>query len=221
MPLRPYLIVLGFVAVGCTDSLGPPSRQSPPLTEALHLLRWAGDATPHFTASGTRLGTGAFQGATADGISLSQNTVTFWAVRGQERSVQINYQSGGDTTHPFLRLTISDPIYVPGVGDLAPGDSVLVSVAVDPQTISVSFEPTGLLFGTPSPMQLWYAGAGGDLNGDGVVDSTDTYIESQLLGMVGRELPTDQWAKISTTQSLVDQSFTTGLQHFSQYAVSF
>jgi len=221
MSVRPYLIALGLLAVGCTDTVGPPSGQSPPLTEALHLLRWAGKMAPHFSASGARLGTGAFQGAAADGISLSQNTVTFWAVRGQERSVQINYQSGSDTTCPFLRLTVSDPTYVPGVGDLAPGDSVLISMTVDPQTISVSFEPTGLLFGTPSPMQLWYGGAGGDLSGDGVVDSTDVYIESQLLGMVYRELPTDQWAKISTTQSLADKSFTTGLQHFSQYAVSF
>ena len=221
MSVRPYLVVLGLVTVACTDTLGPSSGQNPPLTGAPHLLRWAGDVAPHFSASGGRMGDGAFDGAGADGISLSQNTVSFWAVRGQERSVQINYQTASDTTLPFLRLTVSDPTYVPGVGDLAPGDSVLISVTVDPQTISVSFEPTGLLFGTPSAVQIWYGGAGGDLNGDGVVDSTDAYIESQLLGMVYRELPTDAWATISSTQSLADKSFTTGLQHFSQYAVSF
>jgi hypothetical protein len=148
--------------------------------------------------------------------------VTFWAVRGQARSVQINYLSStGDTSAPFLRLTITDPVYVPGIGDLAPGDSVLVTVNIDPATIKVSLEPTGTRFGDPAQLQISYGGAGGDLNADGVVDSTDARIETQLLGLWYREGADSAWAQIPASQSLADKSFIAALQHFSEYDVSF
>ena len=158
----------------------------------------------------------------SDGVlSLDRNTATFWAVRGEPRTVQINYLSAtGDTSAPFLRLTITDPVYVPGIGDLAPGDSVEITVTIDPTTIMVSLEPTGTLFGDPSQMQISYGGADGDMNGDGVVDGTDATIEQQLLGMWYSEGGA-AWTRIPATQSLADKSFTAALAHFSLYAVSF
>jgi hypothetical protein len=142
-------------------------------------------------------------------------------VRGQQRSAQINYVSvTGDTTSPFLRLTISDPTNVPVVGALAPGDSVLITVTIDTVKIAVSLEPTGLQFGDPAQLQIWYGGAGGDLNGDGVVDSTDARIESQLLGLWYREGATNAWTQIPAVQSLAEKTFTSSLLHFCDYAVS-
>jgi hypothetical protein len=147
--------------------------------------------------------------------------VTFWAVRGEQRSVQINYLSStGDTSSPFLRLTTTDPAYVPGLGDLAPGDSVLITVSIDPDNIKVSLEPTGLLFGAPGQLQISYGGADGDLNGDGVVDDADAYIESQLLGLWYREGQDSAWTRIPAAQLLSDKSFTSELPHFSEYAIS-
>lgn len=222
--MRPTLILvaLAFVAAGCSESNGPGLQ--PPLTQGPHFLRWAGGSPPRFIAvgglSGQGNGGGVFRGTGPDWLSLDQNTVTFWAVRGQERSVQINYRSGSDDTQPFLRLTTVDPAYVPGLGDLAVGDSVLISVTVDPQNIKVSLEPTGLRFGEPAQFHMWYGGANGDLNGDGVVDGSDEYVESQLLGMWYREDLVDPWTRISAAQSLSDKSFTVTLQHFSEYAVS-
>jgi len=65
-------------------------------------------------------------------LSLDQYAVSFWAVRGESRSVQINYSSSIDNdVHPFLLLTTTDPQFVPGVGELAMGDSVLITVTVD------------------------------------------------------------------------------------------
>jgi hypothetical protein len=153
------------------------------------------------------------------GVALTQYQATFWAKRGTSRSVQINYAAGTGTS-PFMKLTISDPTYVPGSGTLAVGDSVLVTATVDPKALTVSLEPHQLQFGTPAQLQFWYGGAGGDLNGDGVVDASDSYIETQLLGMWYQADPTSSWVPLSATQSLTDKSFTTPLQHFSGYAVA-
>ena len=213
-------LALALLAARCSDQMGPPSAalQQP------HFLRWAGSSPPQFTATGAlpgRAGGGALTASLSGGLSLNQYTATFWAVRGQERSVQINYLSAtGDTTWPFLRLTTRDPASVPGVGDLAPGDSVLITVTIDPYNVKVSLEPTGLVFGDPAQFQMSYGGANGDLNGDGVVDEADAYIESQLLGLWYREGAADAWERIPAVQSLSNKSFTSALPHFCEYAVS-
>ncbi len=224
MSVRRSLIplALALFAARCADGPHPTAAQQPP-APAPHFLQWAGSAPPRFSAIGAVSGPVVDRArlASPTGLSLDRYTAAFWAVRGEQRSLQINYQSAtGDTSSQFLRLTTVDPAYVPGQGDLAPGDSVLITVTVDPDNIKVSLEPTGLLFGDPAQLQVSYGGADGDLNGDGVVDDTDAYIESQLLGMWYREGADSQWTQISATQSLPDKSFITALPHFSEYAVS-
>jgi len=182
-------------------------------------LRW--DQVPQFIARTSAHANRSGAMAMTPPLSLDTYQISFWAVRGESRSVVINYQSSIDSqVHPFLQLTTTDPQRVPGVGDLAVGDSVLVTVTVDTSKIGVRFEPTGLLFGTPANLKIWYGGAGGDLNGDGVVDSTDSKIEAQLLGLWYREGDTDPWTKLEATQSLTDKSFAYALPHFSEYDVS-
>jgi hypothetical protein len=234
MAVRHSLIplALALLAVGCAGP-HPTAVQQPP-AQGPHFLLWAGNSPPQFRAidpsAGTAAGGGglpsgsgglSFDLAPGSGIRLAHSTATFWAVRGQQRSAQINYVSvTGDTTSPFLRLTISDPATVPVVGALAPGDSVLITVTIDTLKIAVSLEPTGLQFGDPAQLQIWYGGAGGDLNADGVVDSTDARIESQLLGLWYREGTYATWTRIPAAQSLADKSFTSSLLHFCDYAVS-
>jgi hypothetical protein len=218
-------IALTLFAIGCTDGSGVRSTASQPA--APHFLRWSGTNAPQFTALGSLVGgvvvspaSGVFMGPPNE-ISLEQNTAQFWAVRGEERSLQINYRSStGETNAPFLRLVTVDPKYVPGRGDLELGDSVLVTVTVDPRDLIVSFEPTGLRFGNPSQLQISYGGASGDLNGDGLVDGSDAQIEGQLLGLWYREDSTDPWSEIPAAQSVAEKSFSSELQHFSYYAVS-
>lgn len=227
MSVRRALIplVLALFAARCSDRM-PPTAARLPVATAPHFLEWAGGAAPQFAATGAlpgRLGTGGrgLMASATSGLSLSQYSAAFWAVRGQERAVQLNYLSAtGDTGSQFLRLVILDPTYAPGQGDLALGDSVLVTVTVDPTNIKVSLEPTGLQFGEPAQLQMSYGGANGDLNGDGIVDSTDAYIESQLLGLWYREGGDSAWTQVSATRSLADKAFTSLLPHFCEYAVS-
>jgi hypothetical protein len=189
------------------------------------MVRWAGSVAPQFIAprqSGTQNAHDGLHAYLTDGLSLDYNTVTFWAVRGQQRSVQVNYLSStGDTSFPFLQLSITDPVFVPGRGELQPGDSVEVTVTIDPADIKVSLEPTGLQFGDPSRLQIWYAGADGDLNGDGVVNAIDAQIETHLLGLWYREGAENAWMQIPASQSVGEKSFSSSLKHFCDYAVSF
>jgi hypothetical protein len=225
MTVRRSLIslALALFAAGCLGE-GNPLAVQQPLAAAPHFLRWANGTPPQFTVISPRSGlvvNGVFLAARSAGLSLDRYAASFWAVRGETRSVQINYADAtGATNSSFLRLVIDDPRYVPGQGDLAPGDSVLITVNIDTTNIAVSLEPTGMLFGDPAQLQIWYGGAGGDLNGDGVVDSTDAQIESQLLGIRYREGPDSVWAQVPSTQSILDKSFTSALPHFSEYAVS-
>lgn len=183
-------------------------------------LRWA-NQSPQFLVNTSIQAARSGAMALTSPLSLDRNVVSFWAVRGASRSVQINYQSSIDSlVHPFLMLTTTDPQFVPGVGELAVGDSVLVTVIVDTTRIGVSLEPHGLQFGAPAQMQIWYGGAGGDMNGDGVVDSTDAKIEATLLGLWYRATDTDPWTQLSANQSLVDKSFTYALPHFSEYDIA-
>ena len=226
--MRPSSLVRAFalvlVAVGCSDQRHPTAPQQPS-APALHVLRWAGNVPPRFSAATDHRGDnsgGSLQPSLSDGLSLDNNTVSFWAVRGDARSVQINYLSStGSTAAPFMTLTVTDPVFVPGRGELAPGDSVLITVTVDPSAIEMSLEPTGLQFGEPAQLQISYGGADGDMNGDGVVDATDAGIEAQLLGLWYREGADSAWTRIPAAQSLADKSFVTALRHFCDFEISF
>lgn len=146
-------------------------------------------------------------------MNLEQKRVTFWAVRGASRSVQINYKGSHDSApHPFLLLTTTDPQFVPGIGELAVGDSVLITVKVDTRKLKVSLEPTGLQFGAPATLTLWYAGAGDDQNSDPVPDDS--------LGLFYREDHKHPWIRLGATQSLEQKSFTYNIPHFSDYAIA-
>ena len=223
---------LALTVGACSDSMAP-RRTGEPLPimgshTAPHILRapWAGTVQPHFSAVGavseamvSSREPGLFTSSGA-GLGLTAYQATFWAVNGQTRSLQINY-SGGGGTQRFLLLTTTNPTYAPGQGTLAVGDSVLVTTTVDPKNVLVDLQPTGMLFGTPGKLKIWYGGAGGDLNGDGVVNSTDAMIAQQLLGIWYQEGSTAPWVQIAATKSLTEQWVESNLYHFSNYSVAF
>ena len=208
------VLVLALSVARCADQPTAVKAPAAPLA-----LRWA--QAPQFTARTDARARRSGTMALTPPLSLDQYQVSFWAVRGESRSVQINYSSSIDTqVHPFLLLTTTDPQFVPGVGELAMGDSVLVTVTVDTSKLGVSLEPHGMQFGQPAQMKVWYDGAGGDLNGDGVADSTDAKIEANLLGLWYRPDASQPWRHLSANQALDEKSFTYPLPHFSEYEIA-
>ena len=139
-------LVLALFAARCSDGPHPTAVQ--PLTPAPHFLQWAGGSAPQFTVTGALSGGETVKGVAlasmTGGLSLNQYSASFWAVRGEQRGLQINYLSAtGDTSAPFLRLDTTDPAFVPGLGDLAPGDSVLITLTIDPATMQVMASAKG------------------------------------------------------------------------------
>lgn len=212
------LLVVIAVALSVARCADQPTTVRAPATP--QFLRWATTLQPQFSATTLVPGRDGRRPFFAPPISLDRYTVSFWAVRGETRSVRINYlDAEGGSENAFLELTTTDPVFVPGVGDVAMGDSVLLTVSIDTVKLGVSLEPTGTQFGTPAHLQIWYGGAGGDLNADGVVDSVDTYVEHQLLGLWYSEGGED-WRPVPAVHSLDDKSFTSEIPHFSEWVLS-
>ena len=215
MFVRRSLVVASLAALTmsvarCGDQPTAPRPAVP------RLLNWA-DTTASFNANVSQPsapGMSAAQMAPPAPLEIEKKRVTFWAVRGASRSVQIDYKGKRDAApHPFLLLTTTDPQFVPGVGELAVGDSVLVTVKVDTKKLLVSLEPTGLQFGTPATLTLWYTGAAEEGDSNAVAPDTS-------LGMFYREDHKDPWVQIAATQSLEQKSFTSNIPHFSFYAIA-
>ena len=215
MFVRRSLLVLALALSVARCAEQPTAVKTP---AGPQFLKWS--ETPQFNSTQTRARRSGAMAMTPP-LSLDQYTVSFWAVRGESRSIRINYSSTIDTTiHPFLELTTTDPVFAPEIGEIAMGDSVLITVTVDTSKIGVRFEPTGLQFGTASQLKIYYGGASGDLNGDGVANGDDAQIESQLLGLWYREYNNDEWSQVSASQLAEDKSFTYALPHFCEYAIA-
>jgi hypothetical protein len=138
--------------------------------------------------------------------------------------VRINYldEAGGDIEGPYVSLTVTEPIQRPDGSLITVGDSVLITVAVDPADLRIQLEPSGLLFGANSPTELrmWYTGASDDFDNDGVVTSEDGFIQKNLLTMAWTEGGDDPWGVVFAEHSLSDERFTAHLAHFSNYAIA-
>ena len=204
--------VLAALAIALASCKDQPTALQPAEPE---FLDWA--VTPLFStnasaATVSESSPGTIYLGPRDEVRLELTRVTFWAVRGQSRSVQIDYKTKrNEEPRPFLLLTTTDPRFVPGIGELAVGDSVLITVKVNTRKILVSLEPTGLQFGEPGQLTVWYEGASNDTTV--TIDDTD-------LALFYREDQKHPWSQLSAKQSITDHSFTYAIPHFSDYAVA-
>ena len=166
--------------------------------------------------------------ASASAPPLDNYQVSFWAVKGKDRGVQINWlEPSGDTTiaHPYLEFTVPEKGLErrPDGSSFAWSDSVLITITIDTTAMIAQFSPSGLTFDEhdPAELQYWYTGAGGDLNDDGVVDQADADIEVNLLDLWESSGSFGDWAPIWATHSLSEDWFAAGVGHFSGFAIAY
>jgi hypothetical protein len=203
-------VAILLVFAGCRDASAPFDEpnvlgdvvSSPTSSEGVHILRQSPTAPP-----------------------LETYQVSFWARKDRASTVIVNYEpaAGQSAGLPFLRFDIPrDGLKAgPNTPRLGRRDSVFITLTIDPQSFSVEFEPSGVVFSKkhPATLAIWYGNANPDLDGDGVVDATDQTLAAQL-AIWGRHARRAPWRRTSSHTETGRQSVWTALRHFSEYAVS-
>jgi hypothetical protein len=136
---------------------------------------------------------------------LIDTHVSFWAVRGEDRQVEINYEAtspyGNGTCLRFVVPALS--LLRDANGNLiANGDSVRIEIrVVDASRYLFEFEPSGVQFDplNPARIEIRYTWLAADANGDGSIDARDSaYVSS--LAIWRQERPDDPWTKLSVSR---------------------
>ena len=141
-----------LIALACSDSTGPGVDES-----NLEILRFE----------------------SANAVEIKQ--ASFWAVKGQNRKLELNYVTGDE----FLEFEVRNQSLLrrPDGRLMQNGDSVLISVTLDPQNrIIVDFQPSGLTFSPldPARLKMNYQAADRDIDDDGDEDERDIALEASL-----------------------------------------
>jgi hypothetical protein len=211
MSVRPSLIPLALVvfAAACSDSVGPLPTTVPPSFGYVA----ADSADQHILR----------QSPTAPALATYQ--VSFWARHDMESTVAVDYQpaAGQSVGQPFLRFRI--PKFGLKTGPdgtrLYGSDSVFITLTIDSLKLSVDFQPSGVVFSDvfSAGLVMWYVNANPDLNGDGVVNSTDQMLEQQL-ALSEEPTKVSGWFKTATKNDTTQKFVAADVYHFSQYAVA-
>lgn len=122
---------------------------------------------------------------------------SFWAVKGESRSLVLRY---ADTQAEFLRFEVGPESLSlrPDGTPIQQGDSVRISVDVDAEGLMVfRFSPSGLKFDRWSPAKLVIdrGRSNPDIDGNGWVGLGDTLLDLRA-GVWKQELPLLPWLKV-------------------------
>jgi hypothetical protein len=205
-------LALALFAAGCADATGAlPAAMQPPLAQTASESSWSTEL--HILQ----------QAPTAPPLETYQ--VSFWARHDRESTVAVNYRpaAGQSVGQPFLRFRIPKfgLKWGPDGARLYGSDSVFITLTIDTLKLSVDFQPSGVVFSDlfSAGLVVWYVNANPDLNGDGVVDSTDQTLEGQL-ALSEEPTKVNGWFKLATKNDTTQKYVATNVYHFSQWAVA-
>jgi hypothetical protein len=146
---------------------------------------------------------------------LETYSVNFWAVRGQAKTVQVNYQMrpGESRAQPFMRIQIpADALFRrPNGSTIAVGDSIRISVNIERDQFLVHLQPHGLVFRDERPLNLkmWYRYA-----------SLPLGLDERRLDLNYQPIEGLPWITLGAEQSTSENWVSKNLNHFSNYAVA-
>jgi hypothetical protein len=211
---RVAALALCAFALGCgRDAVSPTSALAP--SNAAHFSKGSDDSDPNFLSPAP------------DAPSIANPVIVFTATKGRDTVVRMIYNKGrtGRDSALFAQFRVPSQglAYRPDGTAIAQGESVQITMTlVDATRGIIEFQPSGLRFSSKNPavLKVSYEHANPDLNGDGVVNATDTQLRSQL-HIICRESPTSQWFSIPSTNSLELNEVEAPILGFSGYAIDF
>jgi len=113
-------------------------------------------------------------------------SVTFYAKRGEDRAGAISFRNSDGEIEELIELDVKagSLLLAPNGRRYVIGDSVAITMTlVGSGQLLFDFQPSGPRFNPqePAELEIEYGDAtGGDVNGDGVVNATDTLLQRQL-----------------------------------------
>lgn len=154
--------------------------------------------------------------------------VSFWAVRGIKAGVEVHYTAtmGGDGDIPprFLKFQVPARGLLAGPDGIrfARGDSVLITLTIDPVEFRVDFAPSGLVFDPRDPaiLKLAYKYVDEDVDKDGDVDADDRAILDSALTAFHYETVDSPWSTVPSHNDIEIRTVKVFVPHFSGFAVS-
>jgi hypothetical protein len=214
--------LLAVLLAGCAEGSNAPGP--PPISAdgRFHEVRWAQRAAPVEFRVSRVAGRGSSTGTAAAPIFDGEGS--FWAFTERDAGYTVSVLGTDGTWRPYVTLTVprGSLLRKPGGGEFARQDSVLITLRVDPASLQMELEPTGLVFNplNPARLSMSYLDSDPDLNRDGRIDGLDDYIGQVLLGLRTREHDGDPWLALPSTNDPVSRQLFGDLHHFTGYAVS-
>lgn len=195
-------LLLAIGTFACSDSSGPSSG-GPRAEGELNILRLDPASPP-----------------------LYNPVDSFYARKGEDREIRIFFQDDvGGPGEEYMRLRVDAPTLLarPDGTPFLFGDSVLITVRVsDPAKLLFEFQPAGLTFNPlkPAELKIKYAESDHDFNEDGVRDSEDDRIESEL-AIWRQDAPGSPFAKLGSLLFEEFEEAEAQLPGFSRYALAY
>jgi len=204
MFLRPLALILGLavaaMALACSDGTGPATKTS----DELVFLRFAANAP-----------------------DLAQTTVTFWAVKGEDRRGRLYYATplNSPDTAEFMTFRVREESLLrrPDGTLFGPRDSIQITITLlDPLTLAVNMQPAGLQFSSQEPAELKfeYEESDDDYDDDGDIDSDDSAAERRI-AIWRQELPGQPWVRLSSRVEVSLDEVEAEITSFTSYALAF
>jgi hypothetical protein len=158
-----------------------------------------------------------------------EREASFWAVRGEERSVKLFYElsdpeSGEVRTEVLLEFRVPEEALLsdPSGAPFEEGDSVRITVRVDDlDRFIFDFQPSGLRFDPehPASLTIWYTHADADLNGDEEVSDEDEETEPTLT-IYQREDGESSWDRLDSLVNLEENRVEAQIHGFTMFALA-
>jgi len=193
--VAPTILLAAALIVGCGSDMTAPIEK--PASD-LHFLRLSATAP-----------------------ALQATTVSFVAKKGEDREVRVKFQNGED----YLRFRVfaNSLLQRPDGSAFAPGDSIRITITITDLTkLAADFQPAGLKFSSsvPARLEFEFGECDKDLNGDGVVNATDSAL-LPLISTWRQESAGAPWVKVSSTVELEINEVQAYITGFTGYALAY